>query len=112
MAAEYKLILPNVKLFAKEVKQTKIIIENRKLNKKHHLKNKKGKKMNLQNKIILVTGASLGIGLSTAKKLQAKGAKVIITGRNKERLDKAAKENNLIPFVSDVSKGKRCGSPI
>ncbi len=62
--------------------------------------------MNLQNKIILVTGASLGIGLATAKKLQAKGAKVIITGRNKERLEKAAKENNLIPFVSDVSKEK------
>lgn len=60
--------------------------------------------MNLQNKIILVTGASLGIGLSTAIKLQEKGAKVIITGRNKDRLEKAAKENNLIPFVSDISK--------
>ena len=60
--------------------------------------------MNLQDKVILVTGASLGIGLSTAIKLQEKGAKVIITGRNKDRLEKAAKENNLIPFVSDISK--------
>lgn len=60
--------------------------------------------MDLQNKIVLVTGGSLGIGLATAKKLQAKGAKVIISGRNKERLEKAADENHLIPFVSDISK--------
>ena len=60
--------------------------------------------MDLQNKIVLVTGGSLGIGLATAKRLQEKGAKVIITGRNKERLEKAAIENNLISVVSDVSK--------
>jgi 3-oxoacyl-[acyl-carrier protein] reductase len=59
--------------------------------------------MNLQDKVILVTGGSLGIGLATAKKLKEKGAKVIITGRNKERLDTAASENRLIPIVSDVS---------
>ena len=60
--------------------------------------------MELKNKIILVTGGSLGIGLETAKMLKERGAKVIITGRNKERLDKAAQENGLIPVVSDVSK--------
>lgn len=59
--------------------------------------------MDLQNKVILVTGASLGIGLATAKMLKAKDAKVIITGRNKERLEKAAAENDLIPIASDVS---------
>ena len=59
--------------------------------------------MELKNKIILVTGGSLGIGLETAKMLKERGAKVIITGRNKERLDKAAQENGLIPVVSDVS---------
>ncbi len=62
--------------------------------------------MELQNKIVLVTGGSLGIGLETAKMLKEKGAIVIITGRNKERLDKAAQENDLIPVVSDVSKEK------
>jgi 3-oxoacyl-[acyl-carrier protein] reductase len=60
--------------------------------------------MELKDKIILVTGGSLGIGLETAKMLKERGAKVIITGRNKERLDKAAQENGLIPVVSDVSK--------
>ncbi|MCB0747169.1 MAG: SDR family NAD(P)-dependent oxidoreductase, partial [Ignavibacteriae bacterium] len=38
--------------------------------------------MNLKDKVILVTGGSAGIGLSTAKMLKEKGAKVIITGRN------------------------------
>jgi 3-oxoacyl-[acyl-carrier protein] reductase len=60
--------------------------------------------MNIDKKIILVTGGSSGIGLSTAKKLKEKGAVVIITGRNKEKLDKTVSENNLIGFVSDVSK--------
>ncbi|MCB0752337.1 MAG: SDR family oxidoreductase [Ignavibacteriae bacterium] len=60
--------------------------------------------MKLNNKIILVTGGSSGIGLSSALMLKEKGATVIITGRNKEKLEKAAEENGLIGFVSDVSK--------
>lgn len=59
--------------------------------------------MNLENKIILVTGGSSGIGLETAKKLKSKYAKVIITGRNSEKLENAAKNFGLIPFKSDVS---------
>lgn len=59
--------------------------------------------MNLKNKVVLVTGGSLGIGLATAKMLKSKGAKVIVTARNKDRLIKAASENGLIPFISDVS---------
>ena len=42
--------------------------------------------MKLKDNIILVTGGSLGIGLETAKMLKEKGAKVIITGRNKENM--------------------------
>lgn len=60
--------------------------------------------MDLKNKVVLVTGGSLGIGLASAIKLKEKGARVIITGRNAERLKKAADENDLIPIVSDVSK--------
>lgn len=40
----------------------------------------------LEGKTVLVTGASSGIGRSTAMVCSKMGAKVVITGRNKERL--------------------------
>ncbi|MFC9999441.1 glucose 1-dehydrogenase [Nocardia sp. NPDC127526] len=40
-------------------------------------------------KIALVTGGSSGMGLATAHRLAAEGAQVIITGRDKARLDEA-----------------------
>ena len=38
---------------------------------------------NLENKVAIVTGGNSGIGYAAAAELAAKGAKVIITGRNK-----------------------------
>lgn len=71
--------------------------------------------MNLKNKTALVTGGSLGIGKATAKRLIKKGATVVITGRDKKRIEKAAKEIGAIPLVFDVSdlskipaKAKKC----
>ncbi|MDZ5453890.1 SDR family NAD(P)-dependent oxidoreductase [Labrys sp. ZIDIC5] len=46
----------------------------------------------LANKIAVVTGATSGIGLSTAKLFVAEGARVYITGRRKDALDKAVAE--------------------
>lgn len=42
--------------------------------------------MQLSGKTILLTGGSAGIGRAMARQLKAKGARVILTGRNPERL--------------------------
>jgi NAD(P)-dependent dehydrogenase (short-subunit alcohol dehydrogenase family) len=46
----------------------------------------------LDNKIAVITGATSGMALATAKLFVEEGAYVFITGRNQERLDKAVKE--------------------
>ena len=48
--------------------------------------------MDIKNTVAIVTGASAGIGLVTARKLAAKGAKVALAARNKEKLEALAKE--------------------
>ena len=61
-----------------------------------------------ENKAILITGASSGIGLAGAKRLVAEGAKVIITGRTPSRLQAAAEElgANAVAVLDDASDGK------
>ncbi len=58
------------------------------------------------NKVAVVTGGNSGIGYATAKELAAQGATVIITGRRKEAIEKAAKEIGAIPFVADQASIK------
>lgn len=63
--------------------------------------------MKTQNNTILITGGSAGIGYEMAKLFSKNGNKVIITGRNQERLAKAASElENVSPIVSDVTKAE------
>ena len=61
--------------------------------------------MNIKNKVAIVTGASSGIGLATAKLLTKKGAKVALVARSKEKLNKISSE---LPgskiFAADMSK--------
>ena len=48
--------------------------------------------MEIKDKVIIVTGASMGIGLATARLLAGKGAKVALVARSKETLEKLAEE--------------------
>jgi NAD(P)-dependent dehydrogenase (short-subunit alcohol dehydrogenase family) len=53
------------------------------------------------NKIAVVTGGNSGIGYATARAFVGEGAKVVLTGRNKEAVKKAAAEINAVGIVSD-----------
>lgn len=53
------------------------------------------------NKLAIVTGGNSGIGFAAAKELISEGATVIITGRRKEAVEKAAEELGAIPFIAD-----------
>lgn len=58
--------------------------------------------MSIEGKRYLVTGGSAGIGFAIARDLIAAGARVAITGRNEERLQRAAAEIGALPIVADV----------
>ena len=58
-------------------------------------------------KIVLITGASSGIGLGCARKFAANGDRLILTGRKKELLDEisnelTAKGTQVLTLVFDV----------
>jgi NADP-dependent 3-hydroxy acid dehydrogenase YdfG len=64
---------------------------------------------NITDKVVVITGASSGIGESTAKFLAHQGAKVVIGARRKDRIDAVVKEisaadGKAIGFVVDVTK--------
>jgi short-subunit dehydrogenase len=48
--------------------------------------------MDVRNKVIIITGASSGIGLATAKLLAKNGAKVVLVSRSKEKLERLSRE--------------------
>ncbi len=59
--------------------------------------------MRLSGKIALVTGGSRGIGLATAKILSENGATVVITAKDKKRLENAVKEiPNATGIAADI----------
>ena len=67
----------------------------------------------IQDKIIVITGASSGIGYSTAKALAKKGAKIVAGARRKNRLETLQKEitdagGEIIICETDVTKKSDC----
>jgi 3-oxoacyl-[acyl-carrier protein] reductase len=59
--------------------------------------------LGLADRTCLVTGASRGIGLATAKALSAEGARVLVAARGEEAVRAAAAEVGGEPLVLDVT---------
>lgn len=63
--------------------------------------------MKTNGNTILITGGSAGIGFELAKQFSQLGNKVLITGRNEERLKQAADQlENVVPISGDVTNSE------
>lgn len=58
------------------------------------------------DKVVVITGASAGIGAELARQLGARGAKVVLAARRKAELDAVAKEigDGALAVVTDMTK--------
>jgi len=65
--------------------------------------------LNIADKVVVITGASSGLGESTARLLAANGAKVVLGARRKDRIDEVVKDitakgGSALGFKTDVTK--------
>src|SRR4029078_8497865 len=66
---------------------------------------------NAESKVVIITGAAMGLGLAAAKELASRGANLTLVDYNEKSLEEAKKEINnqfpsvkIITVVADVSK--------
>src|SRR5262249_37111582 len=100
MSSRARLILPARQARAIETKSAA-----------HRLETCLEDRMNLSNNAILITGGGGGIGWELAKQLHARGNRIVITGRDAGKLQKAEKAlPGLRAIQSDVAEPKEIES--
>ncbi len=67
----------------------------------------------LRNKVIIITGASSGIGKALAEEALSRGSRVVIAARNFDAMKQLVEENNFLPenyliVKADVSQKQEC----
>ncbi|MEM6842193.1 MAG: SDR family oxidoreductase [Bacteroidota bacterium] len=68
-------------------------------------------KKNMQGKIAVITGSSMGIGKATARLLAQQGAKIVINGRTESRLQQTEEEFieagfEVLAIAADISRSE------
>src|ERR1700681_345498 len=60
----------------------------------------------LQGKVALITGGNSGIGLATAREFHAQGAKIVLSGRDRQKLEEVTSQlgQDVLAVPSDVTK--------
>jgi NAD(P)-dependent dehydrogenase (short-subunit alcohol dehydrogenase family) len=71
-----------------------------------------GRSYELEDKVVLITGAAHGIGRDAAGRLAERGARLALFDRDAEVVERAADEIGAEPFVADVGDGDSLGSAI
>ena len=71
--------------------------------------------LGLRDKVAVITGGSVGIGLATAKALAREGANIVIAARNAERLETAraevaAADTRVLAVAGDVATAGGCAA--
>jgi len=68
----------------------------------------------LENKSLVVIGGTSGLGLSAAKAFLAAGARVVVVGRDGEKVEAAERElgRNMLGFVADATDAKSAPAAI
>lgn len=69
--------------------------------------------MSFLDKVVLITGASAGIGESAARKFAAQGARVVLAARGVERLERVADSirsagGEALPIAADIGDDASC----
>lgn len=65
----------------------------------------------MQNKVVVITGASSGIGMALAKKYASEGWNLVLAARRIERLQELKKQLNtveVLPVKTDVTREEDC----